>query len=398
MALGEILKQQRLEHGWTKEYVSERTHMMVRSIDALESENFKRIPAPLYGRGFIKQYCALLGIDAQPLIDEYMARTSANAEERSVVHPVVRDIPDQPLAPIHTAGKRTLPPTEPPRETPAATHKAVDAPEASHTAVPRPERFAVPEPVEPPPPPVEAKKAEEPVRARPASPVSGKWVMPPKPSADIPESIPTPLNTEPELGFMPPPQTPVPPPHKPAPAPAPAPAQPFTLQGDPLPEDAPAPSGRSGLADLAQHPAPRKPRRTVTASADRNVQAPHPRAENLRAIFGPQQPIETPPNPQISTLRHVGAGIAATFRKLTHPKVQRMTESGEPLLTHRMVLKAVTIFGVLVLLTAVVLLFRWVFRQSEESDVESFTAPREVAVATDDKAPFRAPLPEPYFK
>ena len=47
MAFGEILKQKRLELGWTKEYVSERTHLMVRNIDAMESESFKKLPAPI---------------------------------------------------------------------------------------------------------------------------------------------------------------------------------------------------------------------------------------------------------------------------------------------------------------------------------------------------------------
>ena len=56
MALGEILKQKRLERNFTKEYISDRTHMMAATIEALESEDFAKIPAPLYGRGFIKTY------------------------------------------------------------------------------------------------------------------------------------------------------------------------------------------------------------------------------------------------------------------------------------------------------------------------------------------------------
>ena len=90
MALGEILKQKRLARNWTREYVAERTHLMARVIEALETENFRKIPAPVYGRGFIRQYCALLEIDPQPLLDEYAAavsggcgRTAGISEESS---------------------------------------------------------------------------------------------------------------------------------------------------------------------------------------------------------------------------------------------------------------------------------------------------------------------------
>lgn len=397
MALGEILKQKRLEHGWTKEYVAERTHMMVRSIDALETESFKRIPAPLYGRGFIKQYCALLGIEAQPLIDEYMAKVSGSEAGRSVTHPVVHDLPDQPVAPIHTAGKRTLPPKEPLKETPVTSHKTVEPPEASHTAVPRPETLMERTPPASQTPAPEVVPEPTPVAASPVSPIAGKWVMPPAQSAEIPESIPTPMDSDP----APVPSVPPPPPaedDEPA----------FTLQGDTLPASAAPMGGRSGLTD----PASKAPRKGHTMVESASASATYPtRSEGARAIFGPQQPIETPPNPQWSRMRlnlkNLWAGIAESFRRLTHPKVQRMTDQNEPLVTHRMVLKAITIFGVLVVLTLLVLLFRWIFQQSAESEVESLAAPRTEATAetapaetapVPSKTPFRAPLPEPYFK
>ncbi|MEG2464573.1 MAG: helix-turn-helix domain-containing protein [Kiritimatiellia bacterium] len=146
MALGEILKQKRLEHGWTKEYVAERTNMMVRSIDALECENYKKIPAPIYGRGFIKHYCQLLGIDPQPLIEEYKRAVGTGEEmlPQSVTRPSVRDLPATPVEPIHTGAHRILPPketsvTEAPSST---THKLVASAEASFTSVPKPEDIA----------------------------------------------------------------------------------------------------------------------------------------------------------------------------------------------------------------------------------------------------------------
>ncbi len=110
MAFGEILKQKRQERNWTKEYIVERTHLMTRTVEALEAEDLRRIPATVYGRGFIRKYCDLLGIDAQPLVDDYMRLATGGHEayvprdqavqgetsvspERLKVRPIVSDAP-----------------------------------------------------------------------------------------------------------------------------------------------------------------------------------------------------------------------------------------------------------------------------------------------------------------
>lgn len=72
MALGKILKNAREAKGLSPTDVAEQTNMMVQIVEELENENFHRIAAPIYGRGFLKLYAELLGIDAQPLIDEFM--------------------------------------------------------------------------------------------------------------------------------------------------------------------------------------------------------------------------------------------------------------------------------------------------------------------------------------
>jgi|GEM_PF-3123810 len=72
MALGNILKETREARGLTTTEVAEHTNMMVQIVEELEKEDFHRIAAPIYGRGFLKLYAELLQIDAQPLIEEFM--------------------------------------------------------------------------------------------------------------------------------------------------------------------------------------------------------------------------------------------------------------------------------------------------------------------------------------
>ena len=72
MAFGEILKNARLQRGLTPADVAESTHLLVQVVEDLEREQFSRVAAPIYGRGFIKLYAELLELDPEPLIREFM--------------------------------------------------------------------------------------------------------------------------------------------------------------------------------------------------------------------------------------------------------------------------------------------------------------------------------------
>ena len=72
MALGEILRNARIQKGLTPSDVAESTHMLVQIVESLEHEDFRRIAAPIYGRGFVKLYAELLELDSEPLISDFM--------------------------------------------------------------------------------------------------------------------------------------------------------------------------------------------------------------------------------------------------------------------------------------------------------------------------------------
>ncbi len=72
MSLGEILRTAREQRALSPSTVAEATHMKVQIIEDLENEDFRRIAAPIYGRGFVKLYAEFLELDAAPLIREFM--------------------------------------------------------------------------------------------------------------------------------------------------------------------------------------------------------------------------------------------------------------------------------------------------------------------------------------
>ena len=74
MALGSQLREARRRMKQTASAVAAATRMKVQIVEAIEKEDFSKIAAPVYGKGFIRLYAEHVGLDPRPLIEEYMVR------------------------------------------------------------------------------------------------------------------------------------------------------------------------------------------------------------------------------------------------------------------------------------------------------------------------------------
>jgi hypothetical protein len=74
MSLGDQLQQARKQRRMTTSAVASATRMKIQIVEDLEREDFTRIAAPVYGKGFIRLYAEHVGLDPKPLVDEYVAR------------------------------------------------------------------------------------------------------------------------------------------------------------------------------------------------------------------------------------------------------------------------------------------------------------------------------------
>ena len=63
MALGEQLRKARLERNLRPSEVAAATRMKVQIVEALEQEDFSKMAAPIYGKGFIRMYAEHVGLD-----------------------------------------------------------------------------------------------------------------------------------------------------------------------------------------------------------------------------------------------------------------------------------------------------------------------------------------------
>lgn len=119
------LRTAREAKGLTISQVSEATHILSAVIDGLEHDDFSRIPAPIYGRGFVRLYCEAVGIgDPRPLVDAFMRLYNNTPEPPPATTPATPVAKPEPLV-------------EPPRPS------AVPEPPAQPSAAPEPDIFSL---------------------------------------------------------------------------------------------------------------------------------------------------------------------------------------------------------------------------------------------------------------
>lgn len=114
MALGTILREIREQQGYTVTQVAEATHMMIQVVEELEREDFHRIAAPIYGRGFVKLYAEFLNIDAEPLVKEFNeiysgSRRPVVATRDVKINPEIRVVAPAEAAPLSQSAVSTPP-------------------------------------------------------------------------------------------------------------------------------------------------------------------------------------------------------------------------------------------------------------------------------------------------
>ena len=122
MALGAQLKEARIRRHLTMQEVAKATRMKSQMIDDIEKEDFSRIAAPIYGKGFIKLYAELVGLDPNPLINEYLSTFSEYRTATLEAETQQENAPAEQSA-QQSHQKETPPPAPPPK--PSAPPRAI---------------------------------------------------------------------------------------------------------------------------------------------------------------------------------------------------------------------------------------------------------------------------------
>lgn len=77
--IGVILKEARIEKGYTLDDLQQITKIQKRYLQAIEDGNLDVLPGRFYARAFIKQYADIVGLDGENLLEENLDQTSQEA-------------------------------------------------------------------------------------------------------------------------------------------------------------------------------------------------------------------------------------------------------------------------------------------------------------------------------
>ena len=75
LSVGKYLQQERERKGLSLEAVSRATRISPRNLEAIESDDFISLPAPIFIRGFLKTYASFIGLESYKVIALYETQT-----------------------------------------------------------------------------------------------------------------------------------------------------------------------------------------------------------------------------------------------------------------------------------------------------------------------------------
>ncbi len=88
---GEELRREREMRDISIREISETTKISTRFLEAIESGDFASLPAPVFTRGFIREYASYLGLEPEDIVDRYMSMVARQEQQRENEEEEMRD-------------------------------------------------------------------------------------------------------------------------------------------------------------------------------------------------------------------------------------------------------------------------------------------------------------------
>ena len=83
-SFGAWLRRQREVRGISLREIAETSRISLRYLEALEQDRFDLLPAPLFAKGFLREYAKFVGLDPDEVVNYYL---SASPREAGVERP-----------------------------------------------------------------------------------------------------------------------------------------------------------------------------------------------------------------------------------------------------------------------------------------------------------------------
>jgi transcriptional regulator with XRE-family HTH domain len=109
-SFGEELRREREIRGISLKEISDATKISKRFLEALERNDHSTLPAPVFTRGFVREYARYVGLNAEDMVNRY--NFAASNDDRIEKPPQIERYPAQPVRDItpKPKAKRGIPP------------------------------------------------------------------------------------------------------------------------------------------------------------------------------------------------------------------------------------------------------------------------------------------------
>ena len=82
--IGEVLRLARINQGLSLEELQEKTDIQMNLLEAMEADDFDRLPSPFYARSFLRKYAWAVELDERIILDAYDSGSMITYEEVDV--------------------------------------------------------------------------------------------------------------------------------------------------------------------------------------------------------------------------------------------------------------------------------------------------------------------------
>src|SRR5512141_2456245 len=109
-SFGEELRREREIRGISLKEIADATKISKRFLEAIENNDHKTLPAPVFTRGFVREYARYLGLNAEDMVNRYSS--AAAGDDRIEKPPIADHLPTEPppAPPREVPKKRGIPP------------------------------------------------------------------------------------------------------------------------------------------------------------------------------------------------------------------------------------------------------------------------------------------------
>jgi cytoskeletal protein RodZ len=109
-SFGDELRKEREIRGISLKEIADSTKISKRFLEAIERNDHGTLPAPVFTRGFVREYARYLGLNHEDMVNRYNFAAAGDERVEGLQHPVPQEMPQHPREIAGPRPKKGIPP------------------------------------------------------------------------------------------------------------------------------------------------------------------------------------------------------------------------------------------------------------------------------------------------